>query len=99
MDKENKNFEKYGKYHTLLEGFRIDICIKTSTLDEQEIIQPLLASQVFMKRPYFEDKFAKYEQFKTCLEQALKSVEEQYLRKFIKEQVLEKYGELDLSVK
>ena len=97
--KWKENSENLQKCHTLLEGFRIDISIKTSTLDEQEIIQPLIASQVFMKRPYFEDKLTKYEQFKTYLEQALKSVEEQYLRKFIKEQVLEKYGELDLSVK
>lgn len=76
-----------------LEGFRIDICIKTSTLDEHEIIQPLGASQMFMKRPYFEDKFTKYEQFKSYLEQMLKNVQEEYLRQFIKEEVLEKYGE------
>lgn len=47
-----------------LEGFSIDIGIKTTTLDGHEVLRPMVISQKFMKQPCFADKSAKYIWFK-----------------------------------
>ena len=76
-----------------LEGFSIDIEIKTTTLDGHEVLRPVAISQKFMKRPYFANKSAKYIWFKYFLDDAFNRIQEEYLREFIKEEILGKYGE------
>lgn len=43
--------------------------------------------------PNFGDKFVKYEWFKYFLDDALNHIRDEYLREFVKEEILEKYGE------
>ena len=82
-----------------IEGFSIDIAIKTTTLDGHEVLRPVVFSQKFMKRPYFRDKFVKYHWFQYFLDDAFNRIRDEYLREFVKEEILEKYGEEKWTLK